>query len=92
LTSWGRRAASQIVENISAGTWTASTVLEAYIARAAQVQQATNCLTEVFFEQAREDARRLDAEFAETGRLKGPLHGVPISLKDQCAFFSLFFL
>ncbi|KAI0278662.1 amidase signature domain-containing protein, partial [Russula brevipes] len=75
--------ASQIVENISAGTWTASTVLEAYIARAAQVQQATNCLTEVFFEQAREDARQLDAEFAETGRLKGPLHGVPISLKDQ---------
>ena len=40
----------------------------------------------VFFNEAREDARKLDADFAETGRLKGPLHGVPISVKDACAF------
>ena len=45
LIFW-RRSASQIVENISAGKWTASVVLEAYIARAAQAQEATNCLTE----------------------------------------------
>ena len=43
------------------------------------------CRTVVFFDEAREDARRLDADFAETGCLKGPLHGVPISLKDLCA-------
>jgi hypothetical protein len=42
----GGSAASQIVENIQDRTWTASDVLEAYIARAAQAQQATNCLTE----------------------------------------------
>ena len=41
-----RHAASQIVENISARKWTASVVLEAYIARAAQAQEAMNCLTE----------------------------------------------
>ena len=41
-----RRAASQIVENILAGKWIASDVLEAYIARAAQAQEAMNCLTE----------------------------------------------
>lgn len=40
------RTASQIVENILAGKWTASKVLEAYIARAAQAQEAMNCLTE----------------------------------------------
>ena len=34
------------MENIQAGTWTASEVLEAYIARAAQAHQAMNCLTE----------------------------------------------
>jgi hypothetical protein len=34
------------VENILAGKWTASVVLEAYIARAAQAQEAMNCLTE----------------------------------------------
>lgn len=39
-------AAKQIVENIHAGVWTAAAVLEAYLARAAQAQEATNCLTE----------------------------------------------
>ncbi|KAF8260713.1 amidase signature domain-containing protein [Lactarius quietus] len=75
--------AKQIVENIHAGVWTAAAVLEGYLARAAQAQEATNCLTEVFFEQAREEARKLDAEFAKTGELKGLLHGVPISVKDM---------
>ena len=40
----------------------------------------------MFFEEAKQDARKLDEEFAATGRLKGPLHGVPISVKDQCMF------
>ena len=43
----------------------------------------------MFFEEAKQEALRLDAEFAETGRLKGPLHGVPISVKDQCMLFFL---
>ncbi|KAH9166728.1 amidase [Lactarius sanguifluus] len=73
----------QIVENIQDRVWTATTVLEAYLARAAQAQEATNCLTEVFFEEAIEEARKLDAEFDKTGKLKGPLHGVPISVKDM---------
>ena len=37
-----------------------------------------------------EEARKLDAEFARTGELMGPLHGVPISVKDMCAFLFLF--
>jgi len=44
----------------------------------------------VFFEEAKQDARKLDDEFAATGRLKGPLHGVPISVKDQCTFSPTF--
>src|SRR5579863_7387823 len=39
-------SASEIVENIQHRTWTASAVLEAYIARAAQAHRATNCFTE----------------------------------------------
>jgi hypothetical protein len=42
----GGRLATQIVKNIQEKVWTASGVLEAYLARAAQVQDATNCLTE----------------------------------------------
>ena len=36
------------------------------------------------FSEARAQAKALDAEFASTGRLRGPLHGVPVSFKDVC--------
>lgn len=35
------------------------------------------------FASALSDAKALDAYFAQTGKLKGPLHGLPISLKDN---------
>nr|VWO94633.1 Indoleacetamide hydrolase (IAH) (EC (Indole-3-acetamide hydrolase) [Ganoderma boninense] len=77
-----RATAKEIVDHISKGEWTASEVLEAYIARAVLAQDLTNCLTEVFFREARAQAKALDAEFATTGRIRGPLHGVPVSFKD----------
>ncbi|KAE8412625.1 amidase signature domain-containing protein [Aspergillus pseudocaelatus] len=43
----------------------------------------TNCITEVVFEDALTQARALDRTFQETGHLKGPFHGVPVTLKDQ---------
>lgn len=42
----------------------------------------TSCLTEIFFEQAQERARHLDSLRAK-GEVVGPLHGLPISLKDS---------
>ena len=42
-----------------------------------------NCVTETMFEEALSAARALDEEFSRTGNLKGPLHGVPVSLKDN---------
>ncbi|TBU43523.1 amidase signature domain-containing protein [Dichomitus squalens] len=77
-----RATASEIVQRISQGEWTASQVLEAYLARAALAQGLTNCLTEVFFSQARAEATALDEEFTLTGKIRGPLHGVPVSFKD----------
>lgn len=38
---------------------------------------------ETFFDAAIEDAKRLDAYYAEHKKPMGPLHGLPISLKDQ---------
>lgn len=32
-------------------------------------------------------AEKLDLEFAQTGRVKGPLHGVPVSFKELCEHF-----
>ncbi|KAH9888812.1 amidase signature enzyme [Cubamyces lactineus] len=77
-----RATAQEIVERISKGEWTASEVLDAYISRAIQAQDVTNCLTEVLFAEARTQAKALDAEFAQTGKVRGPLHGVPVTFKD----------
>ncbi|KAF8630529.1 hypothetical protein AX15_002855 [Amanita polypyramis BW_CC] len=82
-TKYLNATASQIVSYIQKGEWTASEVLEAYISRAALAQETTNCLTEVMFEWARRQAKALDEEFAVTGKLRGPLHGVPVSFKEQ---------
>ncbi|MCL2139561.1 MAG: amidase family protein, partial [Treponema sp.] len=38
---------------------------------------------------AKEEADKLDADFKETGKLIGPLHGVPILLKDNFNTFDM---
>ena len=42
-----------------------------------------NCLTEIFVERALARAKELDEHLKATGNVVGPLHGLPISLKDQ---------
>jgi amidase len=41
----------------------------------------TNCLTETYFEEAQARAKELDASKAQ-GKSAGPLHGLPMSIKD----------
>lgn len=43
----------------------------------------TNALTEPIFEDALKQARELDAEFERLGQLRGKLHGIPVTVKDQ---------
>ncbi|OQE43364.1 hypothetical protein PENCOP_c003G08886 [Penicillium coprophilum] len=72
-----------LVESLEKGEFQAEQVIKAYIQRAVIAHQLTNSLTEVLFEDALEQAKQLDVDFTETGKLKGPLHGIPITLKDQ---------
>lgn len=43
----------------------------------------TNCLSEIFFEEAITRAKECDAFLQKYGRTKGPFHGLPISIKDN---------
>lgn len=71
-----------ITSGIKAGRWTSTQVLCAYVRAARRAHLRTNCLSEVFIDMALKRAAELDAHFAKTGELVGPLHGVPISMKD----------
>ncbi|KAL1745491.1 amidase signature domain-containing protein [Schizophyllum fasciatum] len=74
--------ANEILKNVHSGAWTARAVTEAFCRRAAVAQQLVNCLTEICFEDALKRADELDAVFRQTGKPVGPLHGLPVSLKD----------
>ncbi|KAL2817633.1 amidase signature domain-containing protein [Aspergillus granulosus] len=75
-------SATQLLSHLSSGRWSAESVVRAFISRATIANHLTNPLTDVFFESAVQDAQRLDAILRETGKPIGPLHGLPISLKD----------
>ncbi|PYH41191.1 putative acetamidase [Aspergillus saccharolyticus JOP 1030-1] len=55
----------------------------AFCKRAAIAQQLTKCLTEIFFDRALAHAQKLDEELERTGKVTGPLHGLPVSIKDR---------
>ncbi|KAE8155155.1 amidase signature domain-containing protein [Aspergillus avenaceus] len=74
--------ATALLEQLSAGKYTSVEVATAFCKRAAIAQQLTSCLTETFFDVALARAKELDDHFAKTGKTTGPLHGLPISLKD----------
>ncbi|KAL4882104.1 amidase, partial [Aspergillus karnatakaensis] len=74
--------ATALVNMLAEGKVTAVTLLTAFRKRATIAQQCTNCLTELI-PQAIEDAKACDEYLARTGRPLGPLHGLPISVKEQ---------
>lgn len=75
--------ATTILNNIGQQIWTSTEVTSAFCHRASIAHQLTNCLSEVFFDKALKQAAQLDEYQNRTGKLIGPLHGLPISLKDN---------
>ncbi|CAK7915813.1 hypothetical protein CAAN3_18S00386 [[Candida] anglica] len=62
---------------------TSVAVTRAFCHRAALAHQLTTCCSEIFFDRALQKAQELDEFLMKEGKTIGPLHGVPISLKDQ---------
>lgn len=78
--------ATGLVERMATGTWTAEEVTIAFLKRATIGHQLLNYATEFMAEEAISMARKLDSYFQSTGRVIGPLHGVPISIKEMVSF------
>lgn len=67
------------------GTTTAAAIVDGYLARIEAYDRGGPALNAIVTVNpaARAEAERLDAAFARDGELAGPLHGVPVVVKDQ---------
>lgn len=75
-------SATELGGLIAAQEVTPLEAVDAYLARIDQVDSRLNAYITVCAEAAREEARRAGAEIAR-GQHRGPLHGVPVAVKDQ---------
>ncbi|KAJ9197293.1 fatty-acid amide hydrolase [Paecilomyces variotii] len=76
-------SATALVAAMSKGELTAEEVVVAFLKRATIGHQLLNFATEFMADDAIARAKELDEHFKKTGKLVGPLHGVPISVKEH---------
>ena len=74
--------ASALAEDIRAGRLTALEALEAYLAQIARHNESLNAIVTLDEEGARRRAEAADAA-RQRGELWGPLHGVPVTIKEH---------
>src|SRR5437868_7502383 len=74
-------SASELAEAIRSKKLSSKDVVEAHLERIAKVNPKLNAVVQLTAEAARKEADEADAALAR-GDIKGPLHGVPITLKD----------
>jgi aspartyl-tRNA(Asn)/glutamyl-tRNA(Gln) amidotransferase subunit A len=72
---------TSLAPRVAAGELRAERLAEEALAAIAKLQPSLNAFITVTAEQALADARRADQEIAG-GHYRGPLHGIPVSLKD----------
>lgn len=74
--------AARIAREILAGSISSRRMVELSVNRIRKVNPAINAIVQLCQERALSEADRLDA-MAERGEFAGPLHGVPITVKDS---------
>ncbi|KAJ5604670.1 glutamyl-tRNA amidotransferase-like protein subunit A [Penicillium lagena] len=77
------KRAVDIVSLVQTGLLTSVEVTIAFCKRAAIAHQTTNCLAEILFEEAIAQAEALDEYQRVHRKTRGPLHGLPVSVKEH---------
>jgi amidase len=72
---------TELLDRISKGKYKAVDVARAFAHRAAIAHQLVNCCLEFFWDAAEKQAQALDYYYSKHGKVIGPFHGLPISLK-----------
>src|SRR5712675_299110 len=74
-------SASELAEAVRSKKWSSKEIVEAHLDRIAKVNPKLNAVVQLTAEAARKEADEADAALAR-GEIKGPLHGVPVTIKD----------
>lgn len=82
MTELWRRSALDLARLIAAREVSSAEVVEAHLARIEAVNPRLNAIVRVLADEARAAARAADASLA-AGEAAGPLHGVPITVKEN---------
>lgn len=82
MCQWINLSVSEIAEAIRNKEVSATEVVNAYLQRINEVNPKLNAVVQLSEEAARAEALKADAALA-CGNIKGPLHGVPMTLKDS---------
>lgn len=73
---------AELIDGYRQHLFSVADVIETYINRIEQVNETVNAVVVPLFDQARSEAKLLD-EMLLRGKTKGPLHGVPVTIKEN---------
>ncbi len=76
-------SATEAIERFRARELSPVELMEAVIARAAEVEPTVNALCHTFYDEALEQARAAEARYAPGGEAPRPLEGIPTAVKEE---------
>ncbi|CAD6445972.1 41e683fe-58ed-426e-beb6-afdce751dde1 [Sclerotinia trifoliorum] len=78
-----------LLTKLAKGELSSTEVTNAFLRRAGLAQKVTNCITELLPQRALSRAKYLDEYLKTNGKTLGPLHGLPISVKEHVGIIDL---